>query len=452
MERFVEQWNGVFADCGRRVVRRASVAGSAGRRATPARPCVRSDRSSGRKRILLAYVSYPATSARYLESSLRRTHDVITTGPTIEPSTPAAWNLRNMRESPSAHDVPTGFEVDLEQVLRDLPPEWTPDLFVWVESVHGYFPANIPGLECPTACYLIDSHLNLPWHVDWATRFDHAFVAQREYRSAFVRAGVPNVDWLPLACDPTVHGRQDVPLRHDIGFVGSLTEHHVRRQQLLARLGGRFDVHLERSFLREMASTFSASKIVFNDAVKNDLNMRVFEALASGSMLLTDRAPGSGLDDMFLDREHLVIYDDSDLEELAAYYLAHGEERKAIARRGREEVLRWHTYDHRSDALVDRVFASDLRDTFDENALADVRDPLVLEVTELASQRQFDAALARADLVGADRELAPHEWLALRTTVASCLRANGRLDESCEVALAAARGLPPSMASALLAF
>ena len=76
----------------------------------------------------------------------------------------------------------------------------------------------------------------------------------------------------------------------------------------------------------------------------------------------------------------------------------------------------------------------------------------MLEVTELASQRQFDAALARADLVGADRELAPHEWLALRTTVASCLRANGRLDESCEVALAAARGLPPSMASALLAF
>lgn len=451
MSRFVERWNGIFADCARQPPTRIQVASRVGSGAAPARAADSSERGSARKRILLGYVSYPATTARYLEASLRRVHDVITTGPAIDDHVIASWNLQNMQEPVKAQDVPTGFDVDMEQVMGALPPGWTPDLFVWVESVDGYFPRQIPALPCPTACYLIDSHLNLPWHLEWATRFDQTFVAQREYRSAFDRAGVPRVDWLPLACDPDIHGRQDVVPQHDVGFVGSQTEYHVRRRRLLDRLGRCVRLHVERSFLHEMARTYSASKIVFNDAVKNDLNMRVFEVLASGAMLLTDRAPGSGLDEMFIDREHLVIYDDADIEELAVYYLAHDEERQAIARRGREEVLRWHTYDHRAATLVDAVFAPDLQNTLDERSLGDVRDPLVLEVADLAARRQFDAALTRAELVGADRELAPHEWLTLRTTVATCLRANGRPDDARTVALQAVRDLPAPMVSALLA-
>ena len=194
-----------------------------------------------------------------------------------------------------------------------------------------------------------------------------------------------------------------------MGFVGSLTDQLVRRRRLLDRLGRRVSLHVERSFFRDMARTFSASKIVFNDAVKDDLNMRVFEALASGSMLLTDRAPGSGLEEMFRDREHLVIYDEDNLEDLAEYYLAHERERERIAARGRAEALRWHTYDHRAASLIETVSdptgAATLEPFEDE-----IDDPVLLEAIALANARQPQAALdaltqdhqpARAERVGA---------------------------------------------------
>ncbi len=78
--------------------------------------------------------------------------------------------------------------------------------------------------------------------------------------------------------------------------------------------------------------------------------MRVFEALCCGSMLLTDDA--DGLADFFTDREHLVIYNDDNIAELAEYYINHKEERERIAEAGRKLVLEKHTYAHRVDEIV----------------------------------------------------------------------------------------------------
>ncbi len=77
--------------------------------------------------------------------------------------------------------------------------------------------------------------------------------------------------------------------------------------------------------------------------------MRIFEVLASGSMLLTDQtAEGTGLTDFFQDRKHLVIYrNENELIELADYFLRHDEEREKIAVEGMKKVLKEHTYSNR---------------------------------------------------------------------------------------------------------
>jgi hypothetical protein len=41
----------------------------------------------------------------------------------------------------------------------------------------------------------------------------------------------------------------------------------------------------------DMGSIYGKSKIVFNASIREDLNMRFFEALASGALLVTDRIP-----------------------------------------------------------------------------------------------------------------------------------------------------------------
>lgn len=414
LEAFVRKWHAVLSHVAHNTSR-THVARSTSHphvaHSTSHRHVAHSTSNVERKRILLAYVSYPATTARYLESALRRRHDVVTVGPVIDDNIIREWKLEQMGEPVRPHDIPAGYRVATDEILPRLPAGWSPDLFLWVESVPGYYPRRIPEIGCPTACYLIDSHLNLPLHLEWAPRFDCVFLAQREYLDAFRDAGCQRVFWLPLACDPDLHsppGTQNpepgTPT-YDIGFVGSLTKYNLRRQRLLDLLRTRFAVHVERSFLRQMAGTFAASRIVFNGAVKNDLNMRVFEAMCSGSMLLTDRAPGSGLDEMFVDREHLAIYDDDTLLDLAAYYLAHDEEREAIAERGRAEVLRWHTYDRRAASLMDTVFGASA--ACDASALARIDDALVFDAARLLAAGDPRAALDRLAMAPTGRELSP---------------------------------------------
>ena len=386
-------------------------------------------RPERRTRVLLAYVSYPATTARYLETSLRKTHDVVTVGPAIGPEIIRAWNLEGMREPVRPHDIPCDPEVDLERVCRALPRSWQPDLMLWVESVPGYQPSNIPRLDCPTAAYMIDSHLNLSTHLEWAPRFDWVFVAQRAYVERMRAAGCPRVEWLPLACDAGLHGKAPVPKQHDVGFVGSLTPEHDVRRQRLDRLSARFNVHVERSFLRDMIRTFSASRIVFNDAIMDDLNMRVFEVLASGAMLLTDRAPGSGLEEMFIDRQHLVYYDDATLESLVDHYLSNADEREAIADAGRREVLRWHTYDHRVETLLETVLGSGEVDQHDPTRPLVVADALLDEGLALCAERQFDTALSRLLTITDQRDLDGLERVALQGAVAECLQQRGEASD-----------------------
>ena len=165
-------------------------------------------------------------------------------------------------------------------------------------------------------------------------------------------AGIKNVFWLPLACDPDIHGKVEHEKKWDVGFVGTIPEAQNRRKILLERIGSRFNLSCERKFMDEMAEHYSRSKIIFNNAINNDLNMRVFEALCSGSLLLTDCASGSGLEEMFENRKHLIIYEDENIESLVAHYLDNDKERELIAEQGRQEVLKNHTYVHRAKDLI----------------------------------------------------------------------------------------------------
>jgi spore maturation protein CgeB len=85
---------------------------------------------------------------------------------------------------------------------------------------------------------------------------------------------------------------------------------------------------------------------VFNTAADDDINMRCFEATATGSFLLTEWVPT--IETCFEDGKHLVTYKTMDEAiDKARYYLVHSDEREAIAKAGMEYTLSHHTYQHR---------------------------------------------------------------------------------------------------------
>jgi 2-polyprenyl-3-methyl-5-hydroxy-6-metoxy-1,4-benzoquinol methylase len=302
--------------------------------------------------IWLAYVSYPVTTAVYFERALKQQYNVTTIGPTLPGQFIESWNLENMKLPIKPLDIDTDSSPDLEYLIAGTEKQMQPDMFLWVESVNGYYPQNLSKVSIPKACYFIDSHINLQRQLEWAKNFDFVFIAQIEYLSSFKNAGIENVYWLPLGCDPQIHSKKSNSKLFDVGFVGSLGAQQDRRYQLLSKIGSRFQLSYKRCFWEEMSEHFAQSKIVFNNAILNDLNMRVFEVMSTGSFLLTDLAKNSGQEEMFVDGEDLGIYSDSDILNKVEYYLKNETLREKIAEHGRQIVHNAHTYKHRVDEIV----------------------------------------------------------------------------------------------------
>ncbi|HXK58183.1 MAG TPA: DUF3880 domain-containing protein, partial [Gammaproteobacteria bacterium] len=223
------------------------------------------------KKVWLAYVSYPVTTAVYLERALRRMCRLTTIGPRLPEELIEQWNLQNMKAAVLHHEITTDFSPDMAAILAKTDPELHPDLYLWVESVNGHHPENLQALSCPKACYLIDSHLNLSWHLEWARQFDYVFIAQREYLERFRAQGI-NAHWLPFGCDPEIHASHELLKQYDVGFVGGQEKENLRCIELLRILSGQTNLCVERVFLDDMAKMLSASRIAFNCSVHNELN------------------------------------------------------------------------------------------------------------------------------------------------------------------------------------
>jgi glycosyltransferase involved in cell wall biosynthesis len=302
-----------------------------------------------RQNIILSYTAHPATPAAFLERALRKNHNLITVGSKLTPSIINAWGLQGMGMEVKPHDIDfPELTIDIPDAVARIPRDFNADLFIWVETGLGRAPKQLERLDLPKAAWFLFSHLHFKHHLEAAKMFDIIFVAQKSYVEKFKLQGFENVYWLPLACEPDTHGKVEVEKSHDIGFAGSLADE--RRAGLWGKLSETFEVCRKQLFMNEMAQHFSQSRMVFNSTINNGLNMRFFEALCSGSMLLTDRA--TGLTDLFQNGKHLVIYEDRDLIELAHYYLFRPTEREEIAKAGMDEVVNNHTFKHRADQIV----------------------------------------------------------------------------------------------------
>ena len=301
------------------------------------------------RHILLSYTSLPFSPAALLRSALNRDHHLLTVGADMTPAIINAWNLNNLKETPKPHDIEVNeMSVNIDCLMDRMPEDFEPDFFLWVETGIGRAPEQLEKLAVPKAAWFILSHRYLEHHLESAKAFDVVFVAQHAFIPEFKNHGNQSVFWLPLACDPDMHGNVFAPKQYDVGFVGSLEDE--RRASLLKKLSSEMNVSRKQVFLSEMAEHYSRSRIVFNSVVRNGLNMRVFEGLCSGSMLLTD--PGTGMDELFEHKKHLVIYEDDEILELARYYLSHESEREKIAQNGRREVLERHTFRHRANEIL----------------------------------------------------------------------------------------------------
>lgn len=352
LEPFVSNWRQVIEEAARR--------GSGKRRVGATRP-TRTERPVGQEqrfKILLEYVATPTTTGRYLEQALRKRHDVVTVGAHYPQESLPSWGFAGRAPENRPHDITMPFTATLDDLLAKLPGPFRPDIYWWVDSGPKATAPYVDQLDAVKVCYLIDTHLAPDIRLEIARHFDFVFLAQKPHVAEFARSGIAQARWAPLACSPELHEVGSYERIYDVAFVGKLeAEWDDRRRRLIGAIQKRFpNSRIGKFWPAEMARIYAQAKIVVNACANRDLNMRVFEALASGALLITEEA--AGLEDLFEEGRHLVIYrTDDEALDLIERYLSDQEARERIAAQGCALVREKHTYDKRLEEMLLAVTA-----------------------------------------------------------------------------------------------
>lgn len=226
------------------------------------------------------------------------------------------------------------------------------DLVLAVDDGLDY---ELPAMPVPLAFWAIDTHIGFERVLAKARQSQFVFAAQRNGAQQLREAGIATAPWLPLACDPDFHRPHPVPKQHDVAFLGNLLP--GPRTVLLAEIERRYqNTLIDRRYGHAMAEAYSAARVVFNRSVLDDVNMRVFEATASGSLLVTNDLAVNGQEELFESGRHCLTYGDAgELWERIDWALAHGRDRERMAAAGRARALERHTYRHRVETILETI-------------------------------------------------------------------------------------------------
>lgn len=237
----------------------------------------------------------------------------------------------------------------LDEILQELPQGFTPEALVVLDESAPVFFAGLEETDIPALFYSVDCHHHIDYHKYLPFVFDHVLAAMKDYLPAFEAVG-GSVEWMPLWASR--HMEASLDKQYGAVFVGNMDKQlNPERVHFFEELGKRVPMLCT---MGEYWKIFPYSEIVVNQTVKGDLNFRVFEAMMSGAMLLTERSP-NGLEELFKVGEHLVVYNKNDVQEAAElinHYLANQELCRKIGLAGREEILKRHCPEHRAEAIV----------------------------------------------------------------------------------------------------
>lgn len=239
------------------------------------------------------------------------------------------------------------------------------DLYVKVDDGQKVTQWN-PRLH-PSHYYCIDTHIETDWRISLAKWGDFDSVSVVHFQGLDLDWGRKDVQWLPVGCDPEFHNVGKREKIYDGCFIGNfhngLSGPRVDALDVFFKSCPGPIFHGMRTF-KEMTEKYAQSKLVFNRGINSEggegPNMRVFEALCSGSCLVTDRV--KDMDKLGLeDGVHFAGYSShEELESVVKELLSNDEKREKIARQGQEEVMKNHKYQDRMSKLMDYLHTKEL--------------------------------------------------------------------------------------------
>jgi MoaA/NifB/PqqE/SkfB family radical SAM enzyme/tetratricopeptide (TPR) repeat protein len=231
------------------------------------------------------------------------------------------WLDRDIGGYITSLNTPVG-PYDLAAVAARLPADQQPEAVVClVDASWRSVPRNLAAFKCPKILLVADTHhLNNPITdmVRYARSepFDRiVLLYDRHHWEFFQAAGLRNLHWFPGLTFPHADtvvqaARRSGDRASRIAFVGQIGICHPRRIQLLTQMNSRqLPLAVEALPQRAALGFYGSSLVGFNASLNGDLNLRVFEILSTGAMLLTDTLTGpAGLAEILQPGRDFISY------------------------------------------------------------------------------------------------------------------------------------------------
>jgi Glycosyl transferases group 1 len=254
------------------------------------------------------------------------------------------------------------FDSPISEILRQCPtrPSWV----FQFDSDYPLLPSDLVKSEIPTVCFRTDVYLYTSRQFRWSTLFDHAAIFHPGYEDAFRKAGHAGALLLPWAIRRDLFQTPDPVREFEVGWAGQIGSRvYKQRARLLPIISSVFHMNdWRRSYtLSEVVEVYRRSRVVVNigrDDFPQDANMRVFEVMASGTLLIT-ALPNELSRLGFKEGDHFIGYrHESEVIPLIRSYLSNESERLRITEAARAKVLEEHTYDARVETLLRHLRAA----------------------------------------------------------------------------------------------
>jgi len=292
-----------------------------------------------------------------------------------------AWHALELLGTDVWHYLPSG-----QPSRENAPGILDHDYYIYIDDGRDDLGAfDTSRLPNPCAYWAVDTHLGYDHRFAMAKGMEHAFTAQKDGAARMTKDGHASAHWLPLACHPEAHVHIPMEKKKDIAFVGFLNadwrdcpKDRNNRIEWLEDLYSHFPKSTVATsvFFEEMSYYFCQAKLGFNISIKEDLNMRFFEVLSTGTALLSNRSQVGWKELGFIDGEDFIGYDGKEeLIDKARFYLDNDPERLLISETGYRKARAGHTYAHRMKQMLevigypcpgDPVKLSERYDTFEK--------------------------------------------------------------------------------------
>ena len=236
-----------------------------------------------------------------------------------------------------------------------------PDVLVYTDHLGRHaWPEGLEMLDIPKIYYAVDTPINIWWQKHFSGMFDLSFVDQKAYVDRFAQQG-REARWLPVAVDAKAYqdglGEPGEKI-YDFGFVGGIDEKvRAKRSRLVKQLSGRFSLKAMGDHQEgwagpdESAALYRQSRLILNENLFPGVTTRMFEAMASGAVLFTEKA-GGDLGELFMPGEDFAWFEPQELFEAAEYWLADEDRLKRVAKRALEKVQSAHDISHRAETVL----------------------------------------------------------------------------------------------------